>query len=130
VTAGRYRVTPVPLDHVVPTFGFVVDDGASAFAVVSDTSPSDEVWRVINETSRFKGCFLEASFPDSMEWLAKESKHLTPRMFQGERRKLKTAVPVVAVHIKPAFYAEVVAELKSLGEPQVEIGEPGRDYIF
>lgn len=130
VTAGRYRVTPIPLDHVVPTFGFVVDDGASAFAVVSDTSPSEEIWRVINATPRLKGCFLESSFPDSMEWLARESKHLTPRMFLGERRKLIPEVPVVAVHIKPAFYAEVVAELLALHEPRVEIGEPGREYQF
>jgi cAMP phosphodiesterase len=130
VTAGRYQVTPVPLDHVVPTFGFVVDDGASAFAVVSDTSPSGEIWKVLNATPRLKGCFLESSFPNSMEWLARESKHLVPRMFAAERQKLTRPVPIIAVHIKPPFYAEVVGELEALRDPLVQIGQPGREYTF
>jgi cAMP phosphodiesterase len=130
VKAGRYQVTPVPLDHVVPTFGFVVDDGTSAFAVISDTSPSDAIWKLLNATPRLKGCFLESSFPNSMEWLARESKHLIPRLFAAERQKLTRRVPIIAVHIKPPFYPEVVGELEALRDPLVEVGQPGREYMF
>ncbi|MBS0264176.1 MAG: MBL fold metallo-hydrolase, partial [Planctomycetes bacterium] len=73
VQVGKYRVTPVELTHVMPTFGFVVSDGASAFAVVSDTSPTEEIWKVINATPELKLCFLEASFPNKMDWLAVKS---------------------------------------------------------
>lgn len=130
VELGGYRVTPVALDHVVPTFGFVVEDAKAAIAIVSDTAPSTEIWRVINATTNLKGIFLEASFPEHMAWLAEKSKHLTPRLFLEEVRKLRLAVPVVAVHIKPAFRSTVIAELEALRWPLLEIGEPGREYSF
>jgi cAMP phosphodiesterase len=130
VEVGRYRVTPVELNHVVATLGFVVSDGSSSFAVVSDTSPTDEIWNVINSTPNLKGCFLEASFPNAMDWLAVKSMHLTPAKFEGEVRKLKRGVRVIAVHIKPTYRASVLAELQSLGLPNLEIGEPGREYTF
>jgi cAMP phosphodiesterase len=130
VSVGKYRVTPVELDHLVPTLGFVVSDGASSIAVVSDTSPTDAIWDVINSASNLKACFLECSFPNSMDWLAVKSMHLTPAKFEGEVRKLKRDVPVIAVHIKPAYRSAVLAELQSLGLPNVQIGEPGREYTF
>ncbi len=42
--------TPVLLNHLVPTFGFIIADDNSAIAIVSDTSPTDRVWEVINQT--------------------------------------------------------------------------------
>ncbi len=130
VAVGKYRVTPVELDHIVPTLGFVVSDGSSSFAVVSDTSPTDAIWNVINSAHNLQGCFLECSFPNAMDWLAIKSMHLTPAKFEAEVRKLKHEVPVIAVHIKPTFRSTVLAELQSLGLPNVEIGEPGREYTF
>ncbi|MBI3862619.1 MAG: 3',5'-cyclic-nucleotide phosphodiesterase [Planctomycetia bacterium] len=130
VDVGRYRVTPVELNHVVPTFGFVVSDGEASFAIVSDTSPTDEIWKVTNAAPNLRGCFLEASFPNRMDWLAVKSMHLTPAKFAGEVLKLQVDVPVIAVHIKPAFRASVLAELQSLGLPNLKIGEPGREYTF
>jgi cAMP phosphodiesterase len=130
VRVGRYRITPVELNHVMPTLGFIVSEGTSAFAVVSDTSPTDEIWSVINGTPNLKGCFVESSFPNGMDWLAVKSMHLTPAKFAVELRKLERDVPVIAVHIKPTFRAAVLSELKNLGLPNVEIGEPGREYTF
>ena len=74
-----------------------------------------------------KGVFLEASFPNAMADLAVVSKHLTPAMFAAEARKLARQVPFVAVHIKPRFYDQVVAELKRLGHSRLAGGQAGRD---
>jgi cAMP phosphodiesterase len=130
VVVGKFRVTPIELNHVVPTLGFVVSDESSSFAVVSDTAPTEDIWNAINSTPNLKGCFLEASFPDEMDWLAIKSMHLTPTKFKGEVGKMKRDVPVIAVHIKPTFRSSVLAELQSLGLPNLEIGEPGREYTF
>jgi hypothetical protein len=130
IEIGRYRITPVSLNHVVPTFGFVVDDGTAAFAIVSDTGPSSEIWSVINATANLRGCFLEASFPNHMAWLAQKSLHLTSQTFLGEVQKLKHDVPVIAVHIKPIFRSTVIDELQALNLPNLEIGQPGREYRF
>ncbi|MHC4874986.1 MAG: MBL fold metallo-hydrolase [Planctomycetota bacterium] len=130
VDVGGLRVTPVSLDHLVPTFGFIVEDGSTAIAIVSDTSPTERVWEVINQTPNLKAVFLEASFPNDMEWLAERAMHLTPSLFGAEQAKLTHDVPVIAVHIKTAYDEKVKSELRALNLPRVEIAEPGRTYEF
>lgn len=130
VTVEGLTVTPVLIDHIVPTMGFVVQDDHSAIAVVSDTGPTDRIWEVINATKNLKAVFLEASFPNNMDWLAEKAMHLTPAMFYAEQKKLKHDVPVIAVHIKAAFDAPIRAELKELKLPNLQFGEPGKVYDF
>lgn len=130
VRAAGLDITPVEVNHVVPTHGFLVEDGASAVAILSDTGATDEIWRVAGGKSNLKAVFLEACFPNSMAWLAEKSKHLTPDMFRTEYEKLKKHATVVAVHIKANFRTEVVRELKSLGLPSLQIGRPEVEYEF
>lgn len=130
VTAAGLRVTPVPVDHVVPTFAFLVEDDTAAVAVVTDTGPTEAVWDLARRTPNLRGVFLEATFPDAEGPLAAITKHLTPRLFAAEVAKLPPGVSVLAVHIKPRYYHEVVTELRALGLPNVEVGAPGRTYRF
>jgi ribonuclease BN (tRNA processing enzyme) len=116
----------VPLNHVVPTVGYVIDDGDSAIAIITDTAPSDAVWDLCNRTPNLKAVFLEVTFPESMAWLADASKHLTPSQFAGELRKLTKNVPVYAIHLKARFVAEVIQEVNNLKLPNVSLLEPGR----
>ncbi len=124
------RFTAVSVDHVVPTLGFLVQAPNAAVAIPSDTGPTEEFWRVAGAATDLKAVFLEASFPNAMNELAVVSKHLTPAMFAAEARKLGRDVRFIAVHIKPRFYDQVVAELGALSEPSVEIGLPGVSYEF
>jgi ribonuclease BN (tRNA processing enzyme) len=124
------QVTPVELNHVVPCFGFLVQSGDSAVALVSDTGPTDEIWRLARECPQLRAVFLESAFPNSADGLAKKSKHLTPAMLLAEYRKLDREVPLVAIHIKPAYYDQIVRELRELRLPGLTIGQPGRVYEF
>jgi ribonuclease BN (tRNA processing enzyme) len=124
------RITPVPVDHVVPTFGFVVEEKDAAVVIVGDTGPTEAIWEYANRTMNLKAVFLEATFPESMTALATASKHLTPALFAREVQKLKPPVLVVAVHIKARFQAEVIRELQALGIPNLEIGCLGKAYTF
>jgi cAMP phosphodiesterase len=124
------KITPVPVDHVVPTFGFIVEDGKGAVAISSDTGPTEEIWRHANVTADLKAVFLEATFPDSMAPLATVAKHLTPAMFADEVRKLNRPVRVIAVHLKARFHAQMVKELGALGLANLEIGRSGKTYSF
>ncbi len=130
VEVAGLRVTPVSLDHLVPTFGFIIEDDSSAIAIVSDTSPTERVWEIINQTPNLKAVFLEASFPNDMDWLAERAMHLTPSLFAVEQAKLTHDVPVIAVHIKTAYDEKVKSELQALNLPRVEIAETGRTYEF
>lgn len=130
VEVDGIRLTPIPVDHVVPTLGFLVEGAGATVAIPSDTGPTDDFWRHAAAAKDLKGVFLEVSFPDRMEGLARISKHLTPAMFAAETRKLGAGVPFVAVHIKPRFYEKVVEELRALDSTRVEVGRPGTSYTF
>jgi cAMP phosphodiesterase len=130
VEIGDLKVTAIPLDHVVPTFGFLVQETGASFILVSDTSPTHEIWEIANSLPDLKAVFLEASFPNSFQWLAEKAAHLTPNLFKSEVAKLKQDVPIIAIHIKPAFEEQVIQELHELGIPNLEIGVPGKTYEF
>lgn len=126
------RITPIDLKHVVPTFGFLVEELATKVAVlfVSDTGPTERIWEIANLTPGLKGLFLEASFPNSMRWLADKAAHLTPELFRDELTKLKRPVPVHVIHIKLAFEGQILDELRVLQLPNVSVVEPGATLKF
>ncbi len=130
VSVEGVSVTPVAVDHPVPTFGFLVEEAGSAVAIVTDTGPTRAIWERAEGLAGLKAVFLDASFPDSMAGLANISLHLTPCLFAAEMTKLRPKVRFLAVHIKAAFRDQVVRELKALGDSRLEIGVPGKEYRF
>ena len=42
--AGGVRFTPIPVNHVVPTYGFLIENGNSSFLWSSDTGPTQRLW--------------------------------------------------------------------------------------
>jgi ribonuclease BN (tRNA processing enzyme) len=130
VTAAGLGVTAVPVDHIVPTVGFVVAGPDAAFAYVTDTAPTEAVWDLANRTPDLRAVFLEVTFPDDQAWLAEVSKHLTTAQFAGELRKVRPGVAVYAVHLKARFRDRVRAEVAALGLPHVTILEPGREVAI
>src|SRR5206468_12905432 len=117
------RITPIPVDHVVPTFSFLVEDEHAAVLIVGDTGPTEAIWQYANRTPNLKAVFLEATFAASLAWLAEVSKHLTPSLFAREISKLKRKTGVVATHIKARYREQVIRELEALRLPGLEIGE-------
>ena len=124
------RITPVDVDHVVPTLGFVVEDRAGAVAIVSDTGPTEAIWERANAATHLKAVFLEATFPDRLAALAQDARHLTPILFVREVQKLKRPAAIIAVHLKARFQAEVLNELAGLNIPGLQIGQLGKPYHF
>ncbi len=130
VDVGDLRVTAMALDHIVPTFGFVVSDVSGSVAFVSDTAPLESIWRTLNDVADLKALFLESAFPTRMGWLAEKAKHLTPTLFAEGCGKLLHSVPIIAVHIKPMFRDEILQEFASLKIPRLMIGSPDIHYEF
>lgn len=124
------KFTPVPVDHLVPTLGLIIEGPGAAVVIPSDTGPTEEIWERTNATPNLKAVFLEAAFPNALGWLADVSKHLTPTLFGGEARKVKSDVRLLAVHIKARYIDEIASELESLGLADLEICQPGVPYHF
>ncbi len=126
---AHLRVTALPVNHIVPTVGLVVSDGATTVAFTSDTAATEEFWQLVNRTPDIAALFIEASFPNAMGKLADVSGHLTPQGVAAELRKLKhNHLDVLAVHLKPSYRQTLVEELRALGNPRLSAMEPGREY--
>jgi ribonuclease BN (tRNA processing enzyme) len=130
VEVDGLRLTPVEVNHVVPTMGFLVEDAGSAVIFSSDTGPTEAIWELANRAPNLKAVFLEVTFPDAQAWLADVSKHLTPAQFGREARKVQRPVPFIAVHHHPRGRDQVIKELEALGLLQVEVGRFGVPYQF
>ncbi len=124
------RVLPLPVAHTVPTFGYVLADDNATLIVATDTGPTEDIWRHAHAAPNLRAVFLEATFPNNMQKLADESKHLTPATFAAEVEKLPRGVPVYVIHIKARYREQVVAEIAALGLPNVHILRPGTTYQF
>jgi ribonuclease BN (tRNA processing enzyme) len=130
VTLGHLRITPVPVNHVVPTMGFIVEDDKSAVIFSADTGPTEEIWRRGNDLPNLKAVFLEVTFPKELAALADLTKHLTPEGFAAEMRKVSRPVPFYAFHLKPRFAAQVVKELEELRLANLVIAHTDVPYSF
>lgn len=130
VRTGGLTITPVAINHVIPTVAFIVDDGVSAVGIVSDTGPTETVWDILRGEPRLKAVFLEASFPNELGWLADKSGHLTPRLFQREIRKLSRDIEIIAIHLKPRHRATLLKQLGELELPRLSVGRVNHDYTF
>ena len=126
------RITPIPVDHIVDTVAYIVEGDGSSCAIVTDTGPTEEIWKRCDEIKNLTTVVLEASFPNRLQWLADVSKHLTPETFRVDRAKASDPdrLKFLAVHIKPNQREETVKELAAMELPGVEVMEPGRDYQF
>ncbi len=128
VSIDGLQVTPVPVNHVVPTTGLIVASDSVAALFTSDTYVTDEIWEVGKTIENLKAVFVDISFPDELAKLAADSKHLTPRLLVSELEKLQRDVEVYAVHIKPTNRDDVIRQLSQLNNPQIRVAELDREY--
>jgi ribonuclease BN (tRNA processing enzyme) len=125
------RFTPVPMNHQVPTFGFLLEDAGGSVVLASDTRPTEAIWQAARKLPNLRAAFLECAFPNRMQEIADLADHLTPQQFAGEVAKLeRPEVAWLAVHLKPKFRTELEAELAALGLPNVQSARIGREYHF
>jgi ribonuclease BN (tRNA processing enzyme) len=124
------KFTAVPMNHVVPNVGYLIEDEYSAVAFCSDTGPTEEIWKVANANPKLKAVFLEGCFPNHLGWLAEVSRHLTPELVGLELRKLTRSARVIIVHIKPRFQTQILDELKALNNSSIEPAHFGVPYSF
>ena len=123
------RVTPIPVNHIVPTAGLLVEDGAVSVMFTADTYTTGEIWRVAKESDRLKAIFVDVSYPNELESLAASSKHFTPHSLESDLKKLdREDVDVYAVHIKPTNREQVILQLGELRRPPVLVAEIGHVY--
>jgi ribonuclease BN (tRNA processing enzyme) len=127
---GGIQFTPIPVDHLVPTYGFLIEKGDSAVLWSSDTGPTKRLWEIANRTKNLQALCLEVSFDNALQPISDLSLHLTPRTVASELRQLKRPLPVLLHHLKPTCRAKIHQEIAALGNPDLAFLEQGKTYEF
>lgn len=125
---GELWVTPVPVEHTVPTAGYVVHDGETGFVYSGDTGPTERLWRVAREMRGLKALIVETAFPDRLDALARVSGHLTPEMLRRQIDKMPPDVPIWIFHIKPQLFQETAEQLARIDPTRIHTLEQGKTY--
>jgi cAMP phosphodiesterase len=119
-------VTMVPVNHPVESMGLIVQQGKRAFVYSSDTGPTDKLWQAAAKVEGLVACFIELSFPNSLQPLADKVGHLTPYTLGQELLKLPDpALPVFCYHLKPAHLVEIRKDLRALKREHLSVLMPG-----
>lgn len=130
VTLEGVTFTPIPVNHLVPTYGFLIEGDGAAILWSSDTGPTKRLWEVANRTPNLKALCIETSFDNSLQNVADLSLHLTPQTLEEELDKLHVDVPVLLHHLKPVCAAKIREEVRCLNRPELEFLEEGKTYEF
>lgn len=125
------KFTPVPVHHLVPTHGFLIEYQGKTVLWSSDTGPTQRIWEVAQKAKNLVAACIEVSFDNSLQQVADVSYHLTPATLEDELKKLdRDDVPVLLHHLKPPCIEQIEAEVAALGRPNLEFLEQGKVYEF
>lgn len=127
---GDVWVTPVAVNHAVPTTGFIVHDGSTGFLFSGDTGPTEALWKAARGLRGLRAALVECAFPNHMAKLAKVAGHLTPELIRRELDKLPPDIPVLIYHVKPQFYDQIAEELSRIDPARIAIVEQDKTYTL
>jgi ribonuclease BN (tRNA processing enzyme) len=113
IDVGGRKLTPLPVNHVVPAVGFRIDSGKASLAFSGDTTTCDELWDAVNQIPNLRYLIVETAFSDAEKELAVLSKHLCPSMLADELKKLKLDPEIYITHLKPG---EVELTMREISE--------------
>ena len=128
--ASSVTLTPIAVNHLIPGYGYVIAKPGRAVVFSGDTGPTDRLWKVVKGVRNLKAVFLEVSFSDDQEAIARDSKHMTPRLVAQELAKMPPSVPVYLYHMKPPSLARIRREIAALHEPRLKLLESERSFRF
>jgi len=126
---GHLTIRAVTVNHRVPSSGFVVSDGLTAFAMSGDTAAMEDFWRAVNEASILSAVMVECAFPDELRELAAASHHLTPSGLELEIAKCeRTECTFYVLNLKPMYREQTIKQIMALNIENLTVLDVGRVY--
>jgi cAMP phosphodiesterase len=132
MSVAGLKVKAIPMNHPVPTVGFLVSDSNSSFIYSADTGPNEKLWKEASKAKKLSAIIVDTSFPNSLDGIADASGHFTPSQLHDDLTKAKVDrnVPIYIYHIKPVHKKKVISELTALGRRNVKVLQEGKTYSF
>lgn len=101
-------------DHTVESCGYIYTNNGSAVIITADTYSLETTIDEINKDKRISTAIIECSFSSDMKNLAKNTKHLTPKLLQKQLENLKREdIKIYINHMKPYFLEEIKREINT-----------------
>jgi len=102
-------------DHTVASCGYIFTKDDESVLITADTYDMTNVFEIIDNRKDIKSVVFECSFPSNMDELAKNSKHLTPKLLFEAMEKLKRDdFNFYINHIKPSFIQTIAKEIEDI----------------
>ena len=128
---GEYKILPVRVNHPCKAMGFIVEKGDSAVVFTQDTGPTERIWELAKKQKNLKAIFTEVSFPNSLQGVATDSLHHTPRTMKEEIAKMPTDIPIFVGHLKPGQQALLYKEISEIGSDRISLlGSDNANYVL
>jgi ribonuclease BN (tRNA processing enzyme) len=111
-----YKIKALSVSHSTGSVGFeVMDKSRKSLLYTGDAGEGlSAIWPSVNPNI----LIVDLTFPDKLENLALNSKHLTPRMLGKELlnfKKLKGYLPaIIPIHLSPKYEFEIREELDAI----------------
>jgi ribonuclease BN (tRNA processing enzyme) len=122
-------IRSVPVNHKVSASGYTISDGHVSIGITGDTAETDDIWDILNETSKLKAVLVECAFPNELGELASVSNHLTPEKLQRELGKLtNTSCEIYIINLKPMYREKIMLQLDEMRSKRIEVLEVGKVY--
>ena len=111
----HYNITSIPVNHSVPTNGFIIDDGTNSLAFTGDTYITDNFWEFCNKKENLKAIIVDVCLPNDLLDNAEKVLHLTPNTLSNELEKLnKVDTTIFINHIKPSMREVIIDQIDDI----------------
>jgi len=128
--SGGLAFRAIRVFHIVPTFGYLVSAPGRSILFSGDTGPTRRLWEEADRARDLKAIFLEVSFSDELEEVARAARHLTPKMIPAELAKTRSRAPVYLYHMKPPSLAAIRRQVRALKMPRLRFLRQGQTLEF
>lgn len=108
-------IEPVYSNHCEGSFGFILKYNEDSIYFTSDTYYSEEIVKLINDRKDIKQVIADVSYDSSCEKLAKDAKHLTPKILKQIQNETRDDVIYHVYHIKYSYKDAIEKELQDFG---------------
>jgi HD-GYP domain-containing protein (c-di-GMP phosphodiesterase class II) len=114
ITINNYKIKVIEAIHIKGSFGFVITkDFKESYIISGDTYINDKLIEEINSNPSIRLLIIECSFPNRLDQLAFDSKHLTPKLLSSKIEKIKRKdIQIFIYHIKHIYLEEMEKEIK------------------
>jgi len=106
-------IEPFETDHTVACCGYLYTKDSRTIMICADTYSLENVIEILQEREDINSLIVECSFSNSMDKLAKDSKHLNANLLFGALNKLKRDdIALYINHIKPTYLDLISKEIE------------------